>query len=263
MAIPLRKKSLIDEEPYQRRVKNEQLIDLLENLSAEELIQRCIDNEDPIPSEVMLYFLRNVTKLLDYQTFKVLFTALFSRLEATLKRTIPDWVFGNAHQIREEILERFAELIAEDRNGEHLKLDYYEVNFNSAFATLRKDVLRKIGPANQTDPLEKAISLTGMENDSVEILPDVENRIIQDFELGQSKLDDPSFRFSLHEAINKLPNDEREALGLLLIGMPIEAKDPNACSISNTLQCSIKTVSNRLNRAYARLRHMLVEEEEV
>ena len=172
-------------------------------------------------------------------------------------------MYGGADSIRQDILGSFAEIIARDRNGDERRLDFYEVNFNSCFAKFCTDILRKIGPAKKKDPLKNANPLTGFDEDIVEILPDVENKITQDFELGVSKLDNSSFRFKLHTTINDLPDDEREAIGLLLLGMPIEAKDPNVCTISKTLQCSVKTVNNRLNRAYTKLRALLAVEEEL
>ena len=105
--------------------------------------------------------------------------------------------------------------------------------------------------------------MTGENNDASEVSPDVENKVLADFELGMSTLDDSSFRFRLYAAINDLPDDERDVIGLLLQGMPIEAKDPNVCTISNTLQCAVKTVNNRLNRAYTKLRAILPVEEEL
>lgn len=261
MATPLKKISIKEGKPYQRRLEIEQLIDELEDLPETKLTQRCRDNDSPVPLEVLLYFLRKKIGSLSRYHFEVVFTVFFSRLEASLKRKIPDWMYDSSEGIRQEILGSFAEMIAKDRNGEEGRLDFYEVNFNSCFANLRTDVLRRIGPAKKTDPLENASPLTGMDDDIVEILPDVEKRIIEDFELGLSKLDDLSFRFKLHAAINDLPDDEREAIGLLLLGMPIEAKDPSVCTISRTLQCAVKTVNNRLNRAYRKLQAILAAEE--
>jgi len=263
MATPLRKIPEKGNKPYHRRPVVEQLINDLERLPVEELVQRCADHGTPVPLEVSLYFLRKKTESLASHYYKQVFTALFARLDAALKRALPDWKFDKAQGIRQEVLERLAEMLAKDRNDDGTRLDFYEVNFNSCFANLRKDVLRQIGPARKTDPLEHASALTGENDNSAEISPDIENKVLADFALEISKLDDSSFRFRLYAAINDLPNDERDAIGLLLQGMPIEAKDPNVCTISKTLQCAVKTVSNRLNRAYTKLRSILPVEDEL
>ena len=263
MAIPLKKVSKESNKLYQRRVEVEQLIDELEMLPQEELSQKCTDHSAALPHEVLLYFLRKKTESLTPYYYKNVFTALFTRLEMALNRSLPDWKFENAQGIRLELLENLSEMIAKDRNGDESRLDFYEVNFNSCFANLRKDILRKIGPAKKTDPIVNSCPLSAENDEGSEILPDIENKILEDFELGTSKLDDSSFRFRLYAAINDLPDNEREVIGLLLKGMPIEAKDPKVCTISSTLQCAVKTVNNRLNRAYIKLRTMLPAEEEL
>lgn len=263
MAIPLRKIPEKGNKPYQRRPVVERLINDLERLSAQELVQQCTDHGTPVPFEVSLYFLRKKTESLAPLHFKQVFTALFTRLDAVLKRALPDWKFDKAQGIRQEVLDRLAEMLAKDRNGDETRLDFYEVNFNSCFANLRKDVLRQIGPAKETDPLENASTLIDENDDATEISSNIENKVLADFALGISKLDDSSFRFRLYAAINDLPDDERDVIGLLLQGMPIEAKDPNVCTISKILQCAVKTVNNRLNRAYTKLRAILPAEDEL
>lgn len=261
MAIPLKKISLKDNKPYQRRVVVEELINELEDGSIKDLVQKCCNFSNPLPLEVLLYFLRNKSGLLAKNCIQKIFSALFRKIESNLKNKISDESVHNAEDIRQEIMVRFAEIIAADRNGDETKLDYFEVNFNSAFLTFRTDILRQIGPARKTDPLHKAIGLTNEADDDSDILPEIEQKIIDDFSLKKSSLDDIDFRFRLFDAINALPEEERTVIGLLLRGLPIEAKDPSVCTISGILGCTPRTVNNRLHRAYTHLKgNLLVEE---
>jgi RNA polymerase sigma factor (sigma-70 family) len=250
-----------DGEPYQRRPQVEQLISELIKLTPDDIVQKCTDYSDPIPEETLLYVLRDLSLSLKERQYEAVFKALFSRLEVSLKKLVSDAKFIQAADIRQEIMCRMAEMIATDRKSGEEKLDYYEVNFNHAFACLRKDVLRDMGPAKD-DPLEKSGPLTKVLGDESEVLPVVEERVREFYELGASKLDDPSFRSALYDAINNLPDDERHVVGLMLKGMQVEAKDPNVQTISKILGCSDRTVRNRLRRAYTKLREVLLVEEE-
>lgn len=74
-----------------------------------------------------------------------------------------------------------------------------------------------------------------------------------------SALDDPAFRSALSAAIDNLPDDERQVIGLLLQGLPIEAKDEKAVTIARVLGCTDRTVRNRRGRAISKLRDALKE----
>ena len=69
------------------------------------------------------------------------------------------------------------------------------------------------------------------------------------------------FRFELRQAIDQLPPDERHVIELLhMKEMPIEAKDPETLSVSKLLQCTERTVRNRRDRAYKKLKEILGED---
>jgi RNA polymerase sigma factor (sigma-70 family) len=263
MSVPLRKTSNSTGKSYQRRLEVEELIEKLESTSHIDIVKYCTNHKNKTPTEVILYFIRHSKDPLSKLHFEQLFTFLFTRLSSALNRLVPDSRFDKAGYIRQEMLGKFAEIIASDRNAEETKLDYFEVNFNSSFARFRIDVLRQIGPARENDPLENSTSLTGESGDYIEVLPKIEKKVLEDFSLQSSKLNDPSFRLRFYEAINSLPENERQVIGLLLQGMPIESKDLNNQTISTTLGCAVKTVNNRLNRAYNSLKANLLMEEEL
>lgn len=263
MSIPLQKVSK-DGKVYRRRSEIEWLINELEKLTIEEQVERCLSQEELIPMEVLLYFLRTKELSLTPIQFKELFCMFIRRLEGGLRRSIVDWKYqkpDQAEEIRQEIQSRFVEMMVKDRNGNGMKLDYFEVNFNDAFHKFRIDVLRQIGPARKEDPLSNAVSIESETNS--DIRRDVEISALEISELKESIFNDSSFRIRFQNAINELPDDERRVIGLYLQGLPIESKDVDKTTISSTLGCTDRTVRNRLKRAYVALKDKLLLEEEL
>ncbi len=249
---------------YQRRSEIEELIYELEALPIERLVERCVCSEHLIPMEVLLYFLRNQLCSFTKIQYKELFLALAKRLEGNLQRTIHEWQFEKAEQaedLRQEVLDRFVELLVKDRNEGGKRLDYFEVNFNSAFSTLRIDVLRQIGPFSKKGAIAYASSI---ENDSnSEIRSEIEISALEISDLKKSIFHDSSFRIQFQKAINGLPDDERRVIGLYLQGIPIESKDDDKITISSLLGCTDRTVRNRLKRAHVALKDKLLLEVEL
>lgn len=263
MAIPLRKTSAKDGKPYQRRPEVEQLIDELEGMPESDQVQCCSRFDNPVPMEVLLYFLRQKKDEPKSHYLEQLFSAFFTRLEISVKKSISKTQFGKADIIREEIISQLLEKIAKDNPEGNFILDYYEVNFNDALQKLRFSVLREIGPASKKDPLSKPTSLTMGTSDGVEVAPGLEEAAAEFFNPGSSNLKNENFRFWLSDAIKLLPDKERRAVGLRLQGMQVEAKDPNTLTISKALGCTDRTVRNLLRRAYTKLQTMLPAEEEL
>lgn len=210
---------------------------------------------DHVPYEVLIYFLRASWREGKKDEFKQIFDILFARIESTLKSIINDGTMENASEIRKEIQGEFAVRIARDCQTQAGTLDFYEIRFNKAFAALRISTLRKIGPkTNQSVPL------TLEEGESAEISPEVEAAAQDFFDNNQSKLDDAAFRFSLMTAIDKLPKDQKQVVGLLLQDLPIDSKNPETMTIARILGCNERTVRNRRDRAFKTLRDELQEE---
>lgn len=260
MVIALQKLTA-EGKPYQRRHEIECLLEDLDSLDHEQLLERCINAEAVVPFEVLIYYLRHPELGLEEQHIEALFLAFYDRLARALRSALPDSGFDNADSIREEIAGRIIEMIAMDRNTQEEKMYYWETNFNHALANLRKDVLKTMGykytaegHKYTTDPLIKAISLSLDSEEGLDIRPEVEKAVTDFFNLNQSKLDDPAFRFRLMTAINELPDDERRAVGLFLQGMQQK-------TIAIELECTDRTIRYRLTRAYTKLRDVLQVEE--
>ena len=259
MAISLTKTTR-DGKPYQRRTEIQQLIIELEELTPDSLVQRATDYDNPIPMEALVYFLRQNNESMRTQQFEALFKTFLINLEISLKKAIPERKCDKASDIRQAIMDRLVEMIAREKNGEEALLDYYEVNFNDALASLRVDMMRRMCPENNADPLHQPVQLF---NDEIEIFPEVEKRAAEFWATESSKLDDPVFRSKLFSAIKDLPKDERNAVSLFLQGMQIESENPDTVTISKVLGCTSRTIRNRLNRAYTKLREVLFSEEEL
>jgi len=210
---------------------------------------------DFVPSEVLIYFLRCSWGEGKNEEFKQIFNILLSRVESSLKSVINDGSMERASEIREEIMGEFAVRIAKDCQKQAGYLDFYEIRFNMALAAFRRSVLRKIGPM-----ADKSVPLTSEEGKNSEISPEVESAAKDFFDQNQSKLDDPAFRFSLMSAINKLPEDQKQVIGLLLQDFPIDSKNPDTMTIARILECDERTVRNRRDRALKTLREVLQEE---
>jgi hypothetical protein len=105
-----------------------------------------IDRHSPdyLPSESLIHLFREATARADTHLRDLVLPTILARCEASLLSAIPDRRVTNAGVLREEVLQEFALMLANDRVGDHPnELDYFECRFNRAFRTLRIDVLRR------------------------------------------------------------------------------------------------------------------------
>ncbi|HBX38613.1 MAG TPA: hypothetical protein DEG76_15585 [Pseudohongiella sp.] len=260
MVLPL-KKTTQDAEPYQRRAEIEQVLSSLDGLAPDQLVERLTCTHQAVPFEVLIYFLRHTELELGSKHLEPIFRTFYGRLEAALRKSVSDTWIDYAATIREELAERIVEMIAKDRDSDEEKMYYWEVNFNHALSNLCTDVLRKHGPARETDPLINARPLTEESDSGEEVSHEVDIAAAEFINPNPSKIDEVAFRLRLMHAINELPVDERRAVGLWLQGMPIESQDPEAETIAQALECRERTVSNRLKRAFEKLRIVMQAEE--
>lgn len=256
MSEPLKGKATGDGAAYERPSEIEAWIEKLEKVSpAQGFGQFAVQSRKHagyVPSEVLVYFLRRAWKNDGRADFEKTFRILMKRVEQSLRSVITDSRMAGASRIREEILGRFAELIAEDCKSQDATLDFYEIRFDMAFARFRISALRQIGPA-----ADDTVPLGTCEEDGLEVSAEVE-AAAEDFLGGNpSKLDDPAFRLVLAAAIDELPEDQKQVIGLLLQGFQIGSKDKNVMTIAHILQCDERTVRNRRDRAYKALKSIL------
>lgn len=241
---------------YERPPEIEDWLKALEAVEATERLRQFSafskGNAGYVPTEALVYFLRKAWANGMHGDFEAIYRILMKRVERSLRSAVSDSRMAGAQGIREDILDQFAERIAKDCKEQAGLLDFYEIRFDKAFAAFRTSALRKIGPsAIDTVPL-------GTDGDNgLEISPEVE-AAAADFLSGHpSQIDDPAFRLELAAAIDCLPNDQKQVIGLLLQGFPIDSMDKNTVTIAHLLQCDERTVRNRRDRAYKVLRPIL------
>lgn len=203
------------------------------------------------PTEAVLHFLRRAWRESDHDQFRKLFKILIRRVETLLRGAIPDASLVNAADIRDEVLGRFVTKLTRDCQTDSGVLDFFEVRFNQAMMALRITVLRRMGPARlgvKTEPLGS------QDGEGPAISPEVEAALETFLRGDPHKFDDPAFRSTLFSAIDCLPQDQKEVIYLQLQGIPTEADDPTAMTISKMLKCDPRTVRNRKARAHKALR---------
>ncbi len=208
-----------------------------------------VDSPDYVASECLVHLFRNARRQDDQQAMNALVLVLLTRCERLLLPKISNSRRTHADELREEVLQRFSDLLAADCSHEDQHaLDYYEVRFNRALAKLRVDVIREDHRKPPVTPLPEI-------DDEVTSMSD-ESRFVQlASSLHRPTTDDlRGEKQALHVAIDTLPEDERSAVVLrFLMGYPVESDDPAKETVASRCGVSGRTIRERLKRAYARL----------
>jgi len=151
--------------------------------------------------------------------------------------------------IREDVVDHFVDLLLSDRDGYDDRLDYYEVNFNSAIAWDRQDAsTRHWTHENRNDELG---------SDEVEVSDRVDAAAGDYDPFEADELDKKYYRLWLDDAIDSLPEFQRRIVEMLRQEIPIESKDPSISSISKVLGKTEKTIRTHRDKAFATLRSHL------
>jgi hypothetical protein len=213
-----------------------------------------------VPTEVVLHFLRRAWIDGEQGQFEKIFRILLSRVEQSLRSTIWNSRIGSATDIRDEIVSRFVVLVTKDCTSQSDLLDFYEIHFDQAMVALRTSVLRKFKTIAGDIT---TVPLGSQESDGPEVSSEVEAALEAFLSGDPQKIDDPAFRPVLFAAIDLLPQDQKQVIGLLLQGIPIDAKEENVMTIARILQCDERTVRNRRDRACKALKAVLEKEAEL
>ncbi len=264
MADTLRKHKA-DGTLYCRPPAIETLIEILSTIPREELVRRAhiFDREDPdyIPSECLVYFLRHARFDSNDKSFQDLFILLRQRVLRALP-AIESYALGGQKQavsaslseLREAVLFRFNEMLCIDRSEYDERLDYFEIRFDGAVASLRRTARKKTAKEeSRQEPLT-------YENATNDPSKDVEEALARLSKPVSREIEEADYRFYLQTAIDLLPDNQRRVIEMLLQDIPIDSADDSVVTIVKTLDCSEKTVRNRRDRAYSALRVALREE---
>jgi len=259
-SLPSLKKKTVEGKLYKRGAKTEALIRTCLELTFDELCNQAEisarSHANYIPSEVLVYFLRQTkTHNNDDQFYR-----LYQLLEKRIKRAclyysgvrLSDNDDPDVHilDFQEFVLDDFAERVMLDRQRYEEKLDTFECKFDKAVALRKTDAMRKMyrrdKPKEQIEYDEDGDITADVERALAELHPDV-----------SSIEDDMTYRFQLQRAINSLPEDERRVINMIFAGIPSESTNLDTPTISKLLGCGPQTVRNRRNRAVKKLKKML------
>jgi hypothetical protein len=238
---PLRKTKL-DSTPYYRREVVEAEIRESATLSVIELERR----SRFVSPEALVYFVRNLPD----SAYR---DALTAQLLDRVVRRIPRATDASGHtesltrmNIREDVVDRFVDLLLSDRDEYDDRLDYYEVNFNSAIAKARLDASnRHWKHENRSDELG---------SDEVGVSERVEAAVGDYDPFDADELDKKDYRLLLDDAIDSLPEFQRRIVEMWRQEIPIESKGPAVVTISKVLDKSEKTIRTHRDKAFASLR---------
>ena len=260
MIVPLRKRTLTGE-LYTRDPRIESLLEELSALSRDELVERASisrrSDPDYIPTECLFCFVRASRMDNNEDWFERLYRILNERVLRSLPKA-EGWdektEWQSRLEIRDRAHDRFVELLALDRTSYQERLDYFEVRFDGALASLRRDAQEQVWRAEN-----RSVSLdTG--DDTGALLAEVERAVSQHEDpFALFDLDDEDFRLQLEAAIESLPSEQRSVIEMLRKGFPIDSKEPGVMTISSALGRSEKTIRNYRNRAIAALRVALTD----
>jgi hypothetical protein len=262
LIAPLRKRKLDGTQYTRRRIIEAKIIELA-SLSRYELFVRCAirQKDDPgyVPSECLLYFIRS-SRADNSDTY---FERLYKILVERVLRCLPNAEISNGNTtsltkstIREKVFGRFVDLLVSDRNAYLDKLDYYEINFESALKNLRRDAQNQVWK-------EENRSTTLYDEETGEPMTAVEHAAGSFDPCKESAFADDDYRSCLYAAIDTLPPEQRRVVVMILQGMPIDSKDPSVLTIRKVLGKTEKTVRNYRDKAYAVLRVALNEGEDL
>ncbi len=255
---PLRKRKT-NGELYTRRSPTKQYIEKSLDWSFEDLLDRASIRDrrhsDYIPSEVLVYYLRQTKSDNSDGRFIQLYDILRDRVEAACPRAnrqVGKEIHEDARlsEIRDATVDHVTELMFTDRQDYDEQLDIYEVVFDKAVRAAHITKLRKVSRReNANEDMEDEV--TG------EVRAVVEAALERYKKVGLTAEEDLDYRIHLRDAINALPTDEREVVDLMLADIPIETNKDGEPSMTELLGCVEKTVRNRRDRAFTKIRQAL------
>jgi hypothetical protein len=205
IVTPLRKRRLSGE-LYESDPKAKALIAQLAALSRDELTTRAAITKraDPryIPSECLVHFIRASRRDNNEAWFERLYRILIERVLRSLPRAEgPDGETESLTRgvVRDKVFSRFVELLSADRAAYVDKLGYFEVRFDGAVASLRRDAQEQAWRDEyRAHPLE-------YDEDSGELSPEVEAAAGTHDPFAASDFDDRAHRSRFDIAIEALP----------------------------------------------------------
>lgn len=257
MARALTKKQL-DGTPWTRDDDVEKSIDEALALEIEELRLRVVLPKNAaghLKTEVLVHLVREAMRADNKPLLNVALPALLLRCRRTLCGRIPDRV-ANAEQRRGDILAKLSALFVEEHAGNNVeKLDFWECRFNGGF-------LRFLIDEQRVEQRHQKRYALAEEEATISAEDDAEPSTGETWTFDPEKLDVAKERRRVAAALDKLPEDQREAVVLKhILELEEESKDPNnKTTIAAVLGVTGRTVRNRVARGMEKLEKLLKEE---
>jgi hypothetical protein len=250
----------LDGRPYKRPDNVERLLEALDALPRTEILARCTirDRSDPdyVPSECLLYFVRASRSDNANDHFERLYRILTKRVLATLPKAMTvgetEQISRTKSRIQEKAFDRFVEILAEDRQTQSAKLDYFEVRFDGALANLRRDA------QEQAWREEKRTSQLEHDPETNELSDEVERALGSFNPFDPTQLGGKDYRLGLDAAIDALPPLQSRIITMLRQGYQIDSKNPNVMTIAKALKKSEKTIRTHRDLALISLKSLLL-----
>ncbi len=261
MVTPLRKINL-EGKLYTRDAGIEEKLSVLNGLTQDELVVRCgirkRDDPDYVPSECLVYFLRASRADPSVAGFEQLYKILAERVLRALPRE------GSADGktvsltnsiIRDEVFGKFAVLLSSDRTEYSEKLDYFEIRFDGALASLKRDARKKAWrDENRTATLE-------YDDKTGDLTEEIERAVGSFDPISQFENDSSDYRLQLEATIDILPPEQMRIIEMLRKGVPIDSKETGVVTIAKVLGKSEKTIRTHRDKAIARLQLAMLGDE--
>ena len=259
---PLNKKTLAGA-VYTRQPHIEALLVTLSALPRKELAERAAITRrtDPgyIPSECLVHFIRGTRG----DNSDVWFERLYKLLTERVLRCLPKAENNDGKTealtrgaIRDKAFGRFVELLAADRAVLGTKLDYFEVRFEGALASLRRDA------QEQAWRDENRFTTIEFDDETGEPSAEVERAVGHFDPFASAESENADYRLRLDAAIDALPSEQVRIVHMLREGYHIESKDPEVMTVSKALGRSEKTIRTHRDKAFAALKAAMLAEDE-
>ncbi|MEG3151035.1 hypothetical protein U1769_14170 [Sphingomonas sp. ZT3P38] len=209
---------------------------------------------DYLPSECLVYLLREAVHDPDHAWFDRLCSALLGRCVLNLRWSIRAGSLPDAEGVREDILGAFALRLSEALRLDPERLDPFEVMFDLAFVALRRDQHRRETKRARREPNFDPAPSDDAEDPDRWVLALRADDGSDDIRLygAESQI----FRNSVLAAIDQLPEPERVAITLRLEGIPLHSDDPATDSISRRCQVDERTIRNRIKSGVRKLQRL-------
>lgn len=255
MARPLERRTR-EGRLYERLPAVEASIDRAMGLGTAALLaEAAIEGEERaghLRSECLVHLLRAMPVGSDDPRLLGLLEILVGRMERSLRGSVRASRAYDAGELRAEVVERFVDLLVEDRETPGTRLDFFEVRFARALAALRVDVMREA-----LRDLKRVEHLENLRGDDGEVPPVVNRGVLLAFQGGGAEQERERFRNELLRAIDLLPAHQREAVTLFLAGHDTEGDGTE--TIASICGVSDRAIRYRLTKAIAALRQRFGE----